>query len=65
MAMFWKAIIGVLGLAVLTMGGVRAEEAQDSKNSAVLDCRYEQSDSGTSSSAFPSDDVFRPLLADP
>lgn len=46
--MFWKAIIGLLGLAVVTMGEVRAEEAQDSKNSAVLDCRYEQSDSGTS-----------------
>lgn len=65
MARFWKAIIGLLGLAVLTMGEVRAEEAQDSKNSAVLDCRYEQSDRGTSRTAFPSDDVFRPLMADP
>jgi|CXWL01.1.fsa_nt_gi hypothetical protein len=65
MTLFWKTIIGVLGLTVLTMGKVRAEEAQDTKNTAVLDCRYEQSDSGTSSSAFPSDDVFRPLMADP
>ena len=62
---FWKAMIGVIGLTALTVGEVRAEEAQDSKNSAGFDCRYEQSDSGTSSSAFPSDDVFRPLMADP
>ncbi len=65
MTLFWKTIIGVVGLTVLTMGEVRAEDAQDRKNSAVLDCRYEPSDSGTSSSAFPSDDVFRPLMADP
>lgn len=63
--MFWKAIIGLLGLAVVAMAEVRAEEGQDSKNSAVLDCRYEQSDSGTSRTVFPSDDVFRPLMADP
>ena len=30
-----------------------------------LDCRYEQSDGETRQSAFPKDDVFRPLLADP
>lgn len=65
MTVFWNAMIGVLGFTVLMMGEVRAEEAQDGKNSAVLDCRYEQSDSGTSGSAFPSDDVFRPLMADP
>ncbi len=65
MTLFWNAMIGVLGFTVLMMGEVRAEAAQDSENSAALDCRYEQSDSGTSSSAFPGDDVFRPLMADP
>jgi len=65
MDMFWKAMIGVIGLTALTVGEVRAEEAPDMKNGEVIDCRYEQSDSGTSSSAFPSDDVFRPLMADP
>ena len=65
MTMFWRTTVGVIGLTVLTMGVVRAEEAQDTKNSAGIDCRYEQSDSGTNSAAFPSDDVFRPLMADP
>ncbi len=65
MALFWNAMIGVLGFTVLMMGAVRAEAAQDSENGAALDCRYEQSDSGTSSSVFPGDDVFRPLMADP
>jgi len=65
MDMFWKAMIGVIGLTALTVGEVPAEEAPDMKNGEVIDCRYEQSDSGTSSSAFPSDDVFRPLMADP
>lgn len=63
--MFWKTIVGVVGLTLLTVGGVRAEDAQTTKNGATLDCRYEQSDIGTSGSAFPSDDVFRPLMADP
>ena len=65
MDMFWKTMIGVIGLTALTVGEVRAEEAPDMKNGEVIDCRYEQSDSGTSSSAFPGDDVFRPLMADP
>ena len=65
MALFWKAIIGVLDLAVLTIGEVRAQESQDTNNSTALDCRYERSDSGTNHAAFPSDDVFRPLMADP
>lgn len=65
MALFWKAIIGVLDLAVLSIGEVRAQESQDTNNSTAFDCRYEQSHSGTNHAAFPSDDVFRPLMADP
>ena len=55
----------LLTLATLTVGQVGAEEASEKTVSAVIDCRYEQSDGGTRQSAFPKDDVFRPLLADP
>lgn len=63
--MFRTTITEVVALTVLTIGEVRVEEAPDMKNSALLGCRYEQSESRTSSSAFPSDNVFRPLMADP
>lgn len=65
MASFWKAIIGLLGLAVLTIGDVRREESQDTNNSTAFDCRYEQSDGSRNHATFPSYDVFRPLMADP
>lgn len=65
MAMFWRIITGVVVFTGLMMGEVRAEEARDTKNSTALDCRYEHSESGTNHAAFPSDDVFRPLMADP
>ncbi len=55
----------MLTLISLPVGLVSAEDATEKTVSAVLDCRYEQSDGGTRRSAFPKDDVFRPLLADP
>lgn len=35
------------------------------KPPVLSDCRYDRPDDGARSAAFPSDDVFRPLLADP
>lgn len=58
-------VVGMLTLISLPVGLVSAEDATEKTVSAVLDCRYEQSDGGTRRSAFPKDDVFRPLLADP
>ena len=55
----------LLTLITLTVGQVGAEEASEKTVSTVIDCRYEQSDGGIRQSAFPKDDVFRPLLADP
>jgi hypothetical protein len=37
----------------------------DKKQEVVQDCRYNHHGGGASSGAFPSDDVFRPLIADP
>ncbi|MCK6491968.1 MAG: DUF1207 domain-containing protein [Nitrospira sp.] len=58
-------ILGVIGLTGLLMGEVLAEDMQETTSGAVHDCRYEQHEGGASSSVFPSDDVFRPLMADP
>ena len=55
----------LLTLTTMTVGQVSAEEAPEKMVSALVDCRYEQRDDGTRQSAFPKDDVFRPLLADP
>jgi hypothetical protein len=45
------------------------KKPEDKKPKAMVDCRYqqlyEQSDDEATSDAFPSDDVFRPLIADP
>jgi hypothetical protein len=60
-----RIISWLLTLTTLTLGQVRAEEAPEKMISAVSDCRYEQTDGGTRESAFPKDDVFRPLLPDP
>ena len=49
-------------LAALPVGEVRAE---DTTALAVSDCRYEQGEGKSGSAAFPTDDVFRPLMADP
>lgn len=65
MTRFWMTILGVIGLTGLLMGEVLAEDMQETTSGAVHDCRYEQHEGGASSSVFPSDDVFRPLMADP
>ena len=58
-------VVGLLTLTTLTAGQVSAQEAPEKMVRAVIDCRYERGDGGTRQSAFPKDDVFRPLLADP
>lgn len=64
--MRYGSIVGwLLTLAALTVSQVGAEDATEKPVSAVLDCRYEQSEVGSRQSAFPKDDVFRPLMADP
>lgn len=55
----------LLTLTALAVSQVSAEEATEKPVSTVIDCRYEQSAGGSRQSAFPKDDVFRPLLADP
>jgi hypothetical protein len=53
----------VLGL--LPVGIAYAGDQNGGQPKAKVDCRYEQTDGETTSDVFPSDDVFRPLLADP
>jgi hypothetical protein len=64
-------IIGIVAVTCLWGGTVYADDgsqkkAQDSMSKEWLDCRFQQSEwSEVSSEWFPSDDLFRPLLADP
>lgn len=67
-------IVGLLLLMVLLAGQAYAGEtddkkADDRKPEALLDCRYgqayEKTDGETVGEAFPSDDLFRPIMADP
>jgi hypothetical protein len=57
-------------MVFLLAGPVYAQEPgtskpDDKKSEPLLDCRYDRTDVGETSEAFPSDDVFRPLMADP
>ena len=54
--------VGILALAVATAGPVLAEELTTGQ---AVDCRYEYATEGVTGAAFPTDDVFRPLMADP
>ena len=60
-----------LGWAVLLLVGYAYADEPEPKNPeeakvpTVIDCRYDHHDDGETSEAFPSDDVFRPLMADP
>ncbi|MBK9306975.1 MAG: DUF1207 domain-containing protein [Nitrospira sp.] len=67
-------IVGILSLSALLAGQAYADETADKNPDGAnikvpLDCRhgqaYEKTDGQTDGEAFPSDDVFRPLLADP
>ncbi len=63
-------VVGVCVMAVLLTGQSYADEPEakkpdDNKPQPMLDCRYDRTDVGETSEAFPSDDVFRPLIADP
>jgi hypothetical protein len=52
-------------LAFILAGPVYAGDSEDKKPEVVRDCRYDPGNGGAGSGAFPSDDVFRPLMADP
>jgi hypothetical protein len=57
---------GFFVLVVLLSGEAYPGEPQEQTSGGVLDCRYEPGGQGRAGSvAFPNDDVFRPLLADP
>ncbi len=67
-------IVGMFFLSSLLAGQAYADEIGDKNQDGTapkipLDCRYgqtyEKTDGETVGEAFPSDDVFRPLLADP
>ncbi len=67
-------IIGAFSLMVLLAGPAYADDSDnkkpdDLKPKELLDCRYgqtyEKTDSETVGEAFPSDDLFRPIMADP
>lgn len=63
-------VIGLGWVVLLLVGHVYADEPEpknpeEAKVPTVIDCRYDHHDEGETSEAFPSDDVFRPLMADP
>ncbi|MBH0196183.1 MAG: DUF1207 domain-containing protein [Nitrospira sp.] len=63
-------VVGVCVMAVLLTGQSYADEPEakkpdDNKPQPMLDCRFDHGNVGETSEAFPSDDVFRPLIADP
>lgn len=58
-------IAAMVALAFLLPGLVYAGDSEDKKPEVVRDCRYDPGNGSAGSGAFPSDDVFRPLIADP
>ena len=69
-----QCIIGTVVIVCLLAGRAYADDSNekkpnDSTPKEVLDCRYQQppelSEGEATSEMFPSDDLFRPLLADP
>ena len=63
-------VIGLGWVVLLLVGHVYADEPEpknpeEANVPTVIDCRYDHHDEGETSEAFPSDDVFRPLMADP
>ncbi|MBS0184111.1 MAG: DUF1207 domain-containing protein [Nitrospira sp.] len=69
-----RYVVGIVTIMGLLGGNVYAGDSNDKKTDdptikEVLDCRYRQaselSEGKSTSEIFPSDDLFRPLLADP
>ncbi len=63
-------VMGLGWVVLLLVGYAYADEPEpknpeEAKVPTVIDCRYDHHDEGETSEAFPSDDVFRPLMADP
>jgi len=62
----WSGFGILLGwLVVLAVPGMSPVWAEEATADGRSDCRYELREGGSVDSAFPGDDVFRPLLADP
>ncbi|MBH0177256.1 MAG: DUF1207 domain-containing protein [Nitrospira sp.] len=62
--------VGVGCMVVLLASHTYADEPEaakpnENKPQPMLDCRFDHGHVGEASEAFPSDDVFRPLIADP
>ncbi len=62
--------VGVGCMVVLLASHTYANEPEaakpnENKPQPMLDCRFDRGAAGETSEAFPSDDVFRPLIADP
>jgi len=58
-------VVTMVVLVLLGGGPLYAGDAENKKPKTTIDCRYEQSAGEVTSEIFPSDDLFRPLLADP
>ena len=72
--LYGRCVVGIVAIMCLLGGKVYAgdsneKKADDATPREVLDCRYQQgselSDREAADEMFPSDDLFRPLLADP
>ncbi len=57
-------LFGLTALMVLILTGP-VHAAEEAPPPVLSDCRYEQGEGTSGSAAFPTDDVFRPLMADP
>ena len=67
---YLSRVTGLGWVLLLLVGYAYADEPEpknpeEAKVPTVIDCRYDHHDEGETSEAFPSDDVFRPLIADP
>jgi hypothetical protein len=67
-----RCVVGIIAIVCLLGGKAYAgddKRPNDATPKEVLDCRYQQvsalSEEGAIGETFPSDDLFRPLLADP
>ena len=69
---YGRGVVGIIAIMCLLGGKAYADDDKRPDGGTpkeVLDCRYQQvselSEGGTTGETFPSDDLFRPLLADP